>query len=153
MSRRITAVVVLFGLSLLSLLPMHRSEAQVSTGTIGGTVKDSTGAAVPGAQVVAASIETGQQRSAMTDSIGSYTIPDLQAGQYSLTVSHGGFKTTTVANIELQVAQRAVLDPVLQVGDVSEKASASRTTPPIPGPLPIPTQSQTGFAPGSTWIA
>jgi len=132
---------------------MHRSEAQVSTGTIGGTVKDSTGAAVPGAQVVAASIETGQQRSAMTDSIGSYTIPDLQAGQYSLTVSHGGFKTTTVANIELQVAQRAVLDPVLQVGDVSEKASASRTTPPIPGPLPIPTQSQTGFAPGSTWIA
>ena len=131
MLRRTSALVVLFGLSFLSLLPVYKSEAQVSTGTIGGTVKDSTGAAIPGAQVVAGSIETGQPRSVITDSIGSYTIPDLQAGHYSLTVSHGGFKTTTVANIELQVAQRAVLDPVLEVGNVSEKVTVTTMTAPL----------------------
>ncbi len=131
MLRRTSALVVLFGLSFLSLLPVYKFEAQVSTGTIGGTVKDSTGAAIPGAQVVAGSIETGQPRSVITDSIGSYTIPDLQAGHYSLTVSHGGFKTTTVANIELQVAQRAVLDPVLEVGNVSEKVTVTTMTAPL----------------------
>ena len=52
MLRRTARVGVLFVLSVVLLLPV-RSGAQVSTGTIGGTVKDSTGAAVPGAQVVA----------------------------------------------------------------------------------------------------
>jgi hypothetical protein len=131
MLRRITMIGVLFSLGILLLFPTNRSAAQVSTGTIGGTVRDSTSAAVPGAQVVARSIETGQERSVITDSIGSYTIPDLQAGHYSLTVSHGGFKTTTMADIELQVAQRATLDPVLEVGNVSEKITVTTLTAPL----------------------
>lgn len=86
MLRRTTMIGVLFGLGILLLFPMKRAEAQVSTGTIGGTVRHSTAAAVPGAQVAARSIETGQDRSVITDSIGSYTIPDLRVGHYSLTV-------------------------------------------------------------------
>ena len=131
MLRRKAVLVVLFVLGLVLLLPTNRSQAQVSTGTIGGTVKDSTGAAVPGAQVVARSVETGQERSVITDSIGSYTLPSLQAGHYSLTVSHGGFKTTTLPDIELQVAQRASLDPILEVGNVSEKVTVTTLTAPL----------------------
>ena len=57
MLRRTAMIGVLFGLGILLLLPMNKSEAQVSTGTIGGTVRDSTAAAVPGAQVVARAMQ------------------------------------------------------------------------------------------------
>jgi Carboxypeptidase regulatory-like domain len=131
MFRKLSFACALFGMAFLMLIAMSNSEAQVSTGTISGTVKDSSGAAVPQARVVARSVETGQERVVGTDAVGIYAIPDLQAGQYSIIVSHDGFKTTTLPNIELQVAQRATLDPVLQVGSVSEQVTVSTATAPL----------------------
>src|ERR1700761_1930571 len=104
------------GFFLLLLLQNTNVNAQTSTGTILGTVTDSSGAAVPDARVVVRSLETGQTQSATTDSGGGYTIPSLQIGNYSVTVDRTGFKTTVLPHIELQVAQQAKIDAVLQVG-------------------------------------
>ncbi|HTZ58375.1 MAG TPA: carboxypeptidase regulatory-like domain-containing protein [Acidobacteriaceae bacterium] len=121
----------LLGMAFLTLIAIHDAGAQVSTGTISGTVTDSSGAAVPQARVVVKSVETGQERVVVTDTIGNYSIPDLQAGQYSITASHEGFKTTTLPSVELQVAQRATLNPVLQVGSVSEQVTVSTAAAPL----------------------
>jgi Carboxypeptidase regulatory-like domain len=131
MFRKLSIACALFGMAFPMLLVTNNSQAQVSTGTITGTVKDTSGAAVPQARVVAKSVETSQERVVVTDTVGNYTMPDLQAGHYSITVSHDGFKTTTLPNIELQVAQRATLDPVLEVGSVSEQVTVSTATAPL----------------------
>ena len=131
MFRQISPVRALLGLVLLMPLAMSNSEAQLSTGTIAGTVDDSTGAVVPNAQVVVQSLETGARRSVITGSTGEYTVPDLQTGRYSLTASHAGFKTTALSNIELQVAQKATINPVLQVGQESQKITVTGSVSPL----------------------
>ncbi len=95
--------------------------AQVNTGTIVGTVTDSSGAVVSEANVTAKNIGTGQERSVATGAAGDYSISNLVAARYTITVTHPGFSATTVLNFELQVAQRASVNAVLQVGKTSEK--------------------------------
>jgi Carboxypeptidase regulatory-like domain len=108
-----------------------RMQAQTTNGTILGTVSDSSGAAVPGATVVVKSSETGREQSVTTDTSGGYAIPNLQIGHYVVTVSLAGFKTTVLPSIELQVAQQAKIDTVLQVGEVSEQVQVSASASPL----------------------
>jgi hypothetical protein len=119
------------GILLLVLLHTTILRSQSSTGTIVGTVTDSTGAAVSEARVVVKSLGTGQEQSATTDSAGGYTIPNLQIGNYSVTVDRTGFKTTVLPHIELQVAQEAKIDAVLEVGQVSESVTVSSSATPL----------------------
>jgi len=131
MSKQMSLVRALFGLTLLILLALNNSEAQVNTGTIGGTVKDNSGAVVPGARVVVKSVETGLAHEVTSDSIGNFIVPDLQAGHYSVAASGQGFKTTTLANVELQVAEHATINPVLQVGSVNEQVVVASEAVPL----------------------
>ena len=78
---------------LASLLLGRPSEAQIPTGNILGTVKDSTAGAVPGATVTATNNGTQYARSATTDSTGQYALRLLPVGNYTLVVSIPGFKT------------------------------------------------------------
>ena len=64
---------------------------QADTGSISGTVRDTTGGVVPDAKVSARNIETSVERSATTDSSGGYTIPSLPTGTYDVTISKTGF--------------------------------------------------------------
>jgi hypothetical protein len=130
-SRRRVFLYVSAGLLLLVLLQNKALNAQSSTGTIAGTVTDSTGAAVSEARVVVKNLGTGHEQSATTDSGGGYTIPSLQIGNYSISVDRPGFKTTVLPNIELQVAQEAKIDAVLQVGQVSESVTVSSSSTPL----------------------
>ncbi|MGC8794999.1 MAG: carboxypeptidase-like regulatory domain-containing protein, partial [Bryobacteraceae bacterium] len=66
--------------------------SQVTTGTILGTVRDSTGAAVPGAQVTITEINKGTSLQFVTDDTGAYTAPFLTPGTYSVAVEKPGFK-------------------------------------------------------------
>jgi hypothetical protein len=119
------------GLVLLVGLQNNIARAQSSTGTILGTVTDSSGAAVPEARVQVKSLETGHEQSATTDSLGGYAIPNLQIGNYSVTVDRPGFKAAVLPNIELQVAQEAKIDAVLQVGQVSESVTVTSWSTPL----------------------
>src|ERR1700676_2642782 len=65
--------------------------AQVTTGTISGTVKDSTGAVLPGTSVVILNDETGISRTVQTDASGHYSAPSLSLGSYRVTGTLAGF--------------------------------------------------------------
>jgi hypothetical protein len=104
-----------------SLFLSSAASAQVVTGAIVGTIADSTGAVVPGASVTVTAIGTGQERTVTTGAAGDYSVSGLVAAHYKITVARAGFRTATVPNFELQVAQRASVNTVLQVGDTSEK--------------------------------
>src|SRR6266849_5939162 len=69
--------------------------AQTNTGSISGTVRDSTGAVVPDAKVTLKNMATGLERSIQTDSTGGYSIPGLAAGVYDVTISKSGFANYT----------------------------------------------------------
>jgi hypothetical protein len=111
-------VILLFSLTAFSCLV---AGAQVSNGTILGTITDTSGAVVSGARVTVRNIETGLERNVTTDASGDYDVPDLVAGHYSISVTHADFSTATVPDFELLVAQRASVNTVLRVGATSEK--------------------------------
>src|SRR6202453_3179746 len=70
---------------------------QFTTGTISGTVTDSTGAALPGATVLLKSEDTSEYRRYKTGSAGADVLPALAPGKYTLTVSAAGFEQATTA--------------------------------------------------------
>jgi len=88
-----------------------------------GTVSDSTGAVVAGAEVAVGNLETGLTKSAVTDQEGNFSILALPTGSYSIRVQAPGFKKWALAKADLNVGDRSRLSPVLQVGDVSETVS------------------------------
>src|SRR5262245_301871 len=112
--------------ALLFCAAMGLLVAQVDTSTsIRGLVTDTTGAAVPGAKVVIQNTGTGEERSTVSDSSGSYSFPSVVPGRYDISVSHPGFKRGEVKNRVAQVSQPAQVDVVLQVGEVSESVTVS----------------------------
>ena len=78
---------------LAALLLASPTEAQIPTGNILGTVKDSQGGAIPGAGVTATNEGTGYSRTATTDGSGQYALRLLPVGNYAVVVSMPGFKT------------------------------------------------------------
>jgi len=103
--------------------------AQQNTATISGRVLDPSGAAIPGATVVAKNIQTGLERPATTDETGTYTIPLLPIGQYEVSAELLGFKKAVKTGIVLQVAQQARLDLALEVGRQSETIEVTAAVP------------------------
>src|SRR5581483_1235278 len=93
---------------------------QVATSQLLGTVQDSTGAAVAAVKVTATAVNTNVAVSTMSDEAGNYVFPQLPVGQYSLDVSHPGFKHFERTGIVLTVNQKARVDIRLEVGQVNE---------------------------------
>src|SRR5437899_1064515 len=87
---------------------------------ISGTVKDDSGAVVPGVEITVTQTDTGAKRTAMTDETGSYVLPNLPLGPYRLEASKAGFRSYVQTGIELQVGSNPVIPVVLGVGQVSE---------------------------------
>jgi hypothetical protein len=103
--------------------------AQVNTATLLGTVKDATGAAVPNASVTAKNLATDLTRSVSSDGAGNYVISNLPAGHYSVVTGLAGFKTTTIPDIELQVAQQATVNPLLEIGQTTQEMTVTAAPP------------------------
>src|ERR1700733_5899177 len=72
---------------------------QVPGGNIAGTVRGDSGSAIPGVQLSIKDVATGQVRTALTDTSGSYSLPALPVGKYELTVSASGFVTQVLTGI------------------------------------------------------
>src|SRR6266581_3814531 len=106
--------------SLLSLVTCVTADAQSATAQIGGTVKDQSGAVLPGAEITATQTETGAARMTISSETGSYVLPDLPVGPYKLEVSLPGFRTFVQSGIVLQVDSSPVVNAVLNVGQVAE---------------------------------
>ncbi len=91
-----------------------------STSSISGVVKDSAGGVIPGATVVVKNNATGATSEAVTGPNGSYTVPALQAGTYTVTASLGGFKTAQVNDLRLALGSPATVDMTLEVGQLTD---------------------------------
>src|SRR5262245_28627238 len=102
---------------------------QSDRGSITGTVKDQNGGFVPNAKVTATNIDTGETRKTMTGNEGAFTLSELKASSYSLTVEATGFKTAAIDRIQLgvQIVRRA--DVTLEAGAVSEKVTITSEAP------------------------
>jgi len=99
--------------------------AQESTGTIGGRVTDSSGAAIAAVEVTATQTETGRTRKAKSGSDGSYTFPNLPIGPYELTAVHAGFKKSIQKGLLLHVSEHLGHNIPMQIGDVSQEVSVT----------------------------
>ncbi len=97
------------------------------TSSITGTVTDSSGAAIVGAQVTLASPERGLHRAVPSNAAGEYLFGALPIGAYNLTVTATGFKTYEAKGIIVRVAQKARLDVALQVGGAKEEVTVEGT--------------------------
>ncbi len=107
------------------------AQAQITSATLVGTVTDQTGASVAGAKVEAKNNATLMSRSGKTDGAGEYVIPDLPAGHYTLSIEASGFKTFLAPNIELLVAQRAMINASMEVGAVQQNVTVDDAAPMI----------------------
>ncbi|PYU20843.1 MAG: hypothetical protein DMG30_19635 [Acidobacteria bacterium] len=112
------------------------------TGALTGTVTDPSGAVVPNVRVTATSVDTGQARTAMTGSDGTYNIGLLPPGNYRVTFETAGFKPVEVPSATVTVTETAVLDRALEVASsaLGTVATARTVTE-----LPLSTRNYTNL--------
>ena len=91
-----------------------------ATAQISGTVRDQSGALLPGVEVKVTQTATGLERSVLTNETGSYVLPNLPIGPYKLEATLGGFRTFSQTGIVLQVGANPEVNISLEVGQVSE---------------------------------
>jgi outer membrane receptor protein involved in Fe transport len=103
--------------------------AQLPTATILGTVKDSTGAVIPGAAITAKNLETGLTRAGVSAEDGSYRFSALPVGSYELKVELPGFKTEVRSGLTLTVSEEAVVNFTLQAGAVEQTVVVTEDAP------------------------
>src|SRR5205809_5753781 len=119
-------LVVLFGAGFFI------ANAQTATvGNLSGTVRDSSGAAVPKAEVMIQDERTGAMRTVTANDDGFYVAPSLTAGTYTVSTSPQGFKKTVATGVEVHVAENKVLNLDLQVGQVSETVTVTGDAAPV----------------------
>src|SRR5215213_5793503 len=107
------------------------ASAQTVTGTLQGTVSDSKGAVVPGADVVVRNIDTGQERNLKTGSEGAYLASFLPLGRYTVSVSGPGFSKVAQENIEVTLNQTRVVNFTLNPSAVTEAVVVTADAAPI----------------------
>src|SRR5215813_6943264 len=103
--------------------------AQGSTAAISGVTRDTTGALVPGVTVAVKHLESGLTRTAVTNENGGYSVQFLPVGPYELTTDMPGFKQQVRRGIDLSVAQEAVVNLTLEVGNLTEHVTVTEAAP------------------------
>jgi hypothetical protein len=94
--------------------------AQQESATITGEVTDASGGLVPKAMITVTNVGTNISVNTETSDQGSYTVPSLRPGDYTVTVEKSGFSKTLRSGVTLQVNQFTRIDIILQAGQVSE---------------------------------
>jgi hypothetical protein len=105
--------------------------AQVAGGTISGSVRDSSGRTIAGAQFAVKNSETAILRSIDADNAGIYTAPNLVAGTYHISASKEGFATLVRSGVLVTVGSEEVIDFTHNRGEVKTKIEVSGTPPAI----------------------
>ncbi len=103
--------------------------AQSPLGTITGTVVDGTGSRAPGVEVTATQVDTNLTFKAKSSEDGTYVVPNLPVGRYSLTAVSQGFKTFKRSDLVLEVSQRLRVDITLELGAITESVTVSGEPP------------------------
>ncbi len=112
-----------------ALLLAFSLSAQINTATIGGTVKDPSGAAIAGANVIVESTDTGIHHQVQTNSDGLFSVPQLQPGSYTVTISHDGFETVRNSGVNVVIDQVANLAISMQLGATQQRVEVTGAVP------------------------
>src|ERR1700741_4547756 len=112
---------LLLGFAAILLSFAGATSAQTFRGTILGTVTDSSGAAIPGAAIAVKNVNTGLSRTVSTSEDGTYSVPELPIGTYTVTVEKVGFKQGAVTGLQVEVSSQVRADVALQTGEVSQR--------------------------------
>lgn len=104
---------------------------QTFRGTILGTVSDPGGAVIANAKVVAHNVNTGLERTTSTSGDGSFSIPELPIGTYTVTVSQSGFQTQITNDVAVNVSVERRVDVTLKPGQVAETVEVSGESLPL----------------------
>ncbi len=107
---------------LIVLIPSCTCMAQLAgTGSIQGTVTDSTGAVIPGASVTITNDATQVTQNSVSNSQGLYTFPNIHIGTYTLRVTSNGFQRYRQTGIVLEVGRSIAINPILTVGTYNQQ--------------------------------
>ena len=112
-----------------SLVPAQVSGQVVVSGEITGIVTDTTGAAVPGATLSATNVATNVVTETLTNEAGLYRILSLIPGTYSISAVRTGFKKFVRENVVINVGTVVRVDPILDLGEVSETVTVTGAAP------------------------
>src|SRR5438128_485113 len=117
--KRITLylLAVLIGISVVG----RTAWAQATTAQISGTVKDQSGAVLPGVEITATQTASGAKRSVVSNETGNYVLASLPLGPYMLEAALPGFRSYVQSGIVLQVDASPTINIVLQVGQVTDQ--------------------------------
>ncbi len=107
------------------LLAAASLSAQTFRGTILGTVTDPSGAVIAAAKVTVKNTGTGLERTTETSADGSYSLPELPIGTYTVTVTQAGFQTFVATGVTVDVATERRVDASLKTGEVSTKVEVA----------------------------
>src|SRR5687767_10629710 len=129
MKRCLTGV---FGGALILLLAAGAAWAQ-ATAQLSGTIRDESGAVLPGVSVTATQTDTGLVRTTVTDETGGYLLTNLPIGPYRLEVALQGFRTYVQTGPVLQGGATPTVDAVLGVGSLEESVTVEAATPLVDG--------------------
>ncbi|MGD0499157.1 MAG: TonB-dependent receptor [Bryobacteraceae bacterium] len=130
-----------FRFALLAALFALTLTAQTGSGRVQGTVKDSSGASIPGATVTLNHTATARQYTTTTNSVGLFLFPPVQPGNYEITVQSQGMETWK-GTFLLEVGQTAEISPTLKVGAVTTQVTVAGEVAPLV-PTSDPTISRT----------
>ena len=128
MKYRLPSLVALLALMLAWASP---SFAQTDRGAIIGRVTDPGGAVITKAKVTATNVENNEVRETTTTDEGNFTIPQLQAATYRLTVEAPGFKTAAFEDVKVAVSITRTVDVTLEVGEVGDTVTVSAESVPV----------------------
>ena len=118
------------GLVLLAILFWQpRAFAQLTTGTISGTVMDQTKATLPGAEVNVRNVGTGLVRTVFANENGRFEAPNLPIGAYEVTAALSGFGTAVRRDIQLTIGRTIVLDLTLPLASVQQEVVVTGAAP------------------------
>jgi hypothetical protein len=115
--------------SLLAAIMIVGAASAQTTGTLRGTVKDPTGAAIPGAHATAIQEGSNVPRKADADSGGDYVFAVLPVGSYTLEVEAAGFRRFVQKQIEITLGHVVVVDPLMELGAVTQEVTTTAAAP------------------------
>src|SRR5258708_32099865 len=94
--------------------------AQSERGTVSGTIRDPTGAVVPGAKIVVTNPATNSIFNLTSNESGEYTAPSLQVGTYNVRVDKAGFRPSEIKGLTVDAATTVHADVVLEIGQSTQ---------------------------------
>ncbi len=120
---RETVIILLVSISGVFLMTPNNAAAQSGSGIINGTVTDSSGAAIPGATVIARNLATGVETTRQTTDSGLYVITPLPPGEYSVTVKANGFKSLIQEKVIVDAVGSVSINVTLNAGEITESVT------------------------------